>query len=466
MPINTRMTDTSTLSFSDSLKFGTAVAAFQVEKPDAFRRTDWDDFIAKHPEKRIISPDEVGPDWYDLEKAKKDITMAKKLGISCLRLNFEWARIMPAEDIVDQDALDHYKKLVEFLKESDIEVLLTINHFTVPSWIADNGGWQNKKIVKYFLSFTKVLVTHFPHVKYWITINEPNLLIQLGYLAGYFPPSKKNPLAAFFARKNMIKAHKEAFFYIKDTLAHTKVGLAFSVRWYRPEADDVWGERIYTHLVDWFDSTNYIEATNKFVDFIGCNYYTGYYLDLNLSKISFSMKKDAAGMPDTFLFGQTKKPGAYVSEMGWPIVPDFFFSLLRNLYRSYNRPLLITENGIADSKDTYRAFYILTHLVALWKAIDDGVDILGYNYWSTVDNLEWLYGYKQRFGLIDINHVTHARTLRPSAALYKEIITSKKINYTELIKNYIPNSEQQAAAHKIISEILQAPSTYNPRVAY
>jgi len=102
----------------------------------------------------------------------------------------------------------------------------------------------------------------------------------------------------------------------------------------------------------------------------------------------------SAGIPKTMLLGQTKRPGAYTTDMGWPIVPDFFLSLLRSLNSSYHKPILITENGIADVHDTYRAFYILTHLVAMWKALDEKIPIIGYNYWSTIDKLRmavWLY---------------------------------------------------------------------------
>ena len=141
--------------------------------------------------------------------------------------------------------------------------------------------------------------------------------------------------------------------------------------------------------------------------------------------------------------------------MGWPIVPDFFLSLLRNLYISYKKPILITENGIADVHDKYRAFYILTHLVALWKILDEKIPIIGYNYWSTIDNLEWLYGYSRNFGLISYDTSTRKRHIRKSSKLYENIIKNGHINIPFLLNKYIPD-EQKRKAELLITTILTA----------
>lgn len=452
------------LKFPKDFLFGTATASFQVEKQDPERSTDWDTFINDHPEKGIIKDGEIGPDWYKITNAKNDIKSVTTLSINSFRISIEWARVYPSEGNINEDAILYYRKLVDYIQSLHLTPVLTIQHFTIPDWIAKEGGWSNGKILGWYEEYTKTLLKFFPDVKIWITINEPNLLIQLGYFAGLFPPNRHNPIAALLARRNMLKANKIAYELIKTKDKDNLSGIAHSVRWYRPEKADVIGEKLYTRLVDWFDSTNYIEASNKYADFIGANFYTGYYLDLNPRKIKMKMRTDADIVPDTFLFGQTKKPDAYVTEMGWPIVPDFFFSFLKNIWGSYHKPILITENGLADKDDKYRAFYVLTHLVAVWKAMSTGVNIPGYMYWSALDNLEWLFGFSKNFGLIDVDPRTEKRTLRKSAHLYEEIAKSKEINVEMLIKKYIPK-DQEAAARKVIQEILTA-TDHTPRLHY
>ena len=450
------------LKFPKNFLFGTAAASFQVEKPDSQRNTDWDTFIRNHPEKEIIKPGEIGPDWYNLKNAEHDINLVTGLGINSMRVSIEWARIFPSEDTTNRDALTYYQNLVDYIQNQKLTPVLTIQHFTLPDWIARTGGWSNRKILKWYETYTKLLIKFFPDVNWWITINEPNLLVQLGYLAGFFPPNRHNPIAALLARHNMLRANQIAYNLIKEKNSKNMSGIAHSLRWYRPEKADVIGEKLYTRVVDWFDSTNYIEASNKYADFIGANFYTGYYLDLNPRKLKRTMRKEAETMPDTFLFGQTKKPDAYITEMGWPIVPDFFYSFLKNIWGSYHKPIFITENGLADGNDKYRAFYILTHLVALWKAMQEGTQVPGYMYWSAVDNLEWLYGFDKRFGLIKVDHKNTKREIRPSAHLYRDIAKSKEINVDKLIEKYIPN-DQKTTAKKAVTEILTA-TTHTPRL--
>lgn len=455
---------TNILSFPNSFTFGAAVSSFQVERPDTKRKTDWDTFIQNNPDKQIIKPDEIGPDWWNLDTAKSDLQLLGTLGLNSFRFSLEWARIVPEEGVVNTNALLKYRRLLEFATNHGMSPIVTLNHFTLPDWIAKKGGWQNSKIIQYFEHYTQSVLNEFSDVNTWITINEPNILVLSGYMTHYFPPHKRNIISALLARKHMLEAHRVAFHTIKATSPHAQVGLSHGFRWYRPEKADIFAERYYTRLVDWIDSKNYSAATNNTVDFIGCNFYTGYYLDLNLSNLQYRNRKDAADIPETFLFGQTKRPGAYTSDMGWPIVPDFLLALLRNLHKTYNRPILISENGIADSQDRYRAFYMLTHLTAVAKAIEEGITVSGYLYWSAVDNLEWLYGYEKKFGLIAVDPKTGKRTMRKSSDLYRDIIAARSIDPEVLIKKYLP-LDQHTAARLSIREILTA-KKHSPRTKY
>lgn len=452
------------LPFSQDFSFGTAVASFQVENPDPSRYADWDAFIQDNPKKNIIRPGEHGPDWWNFEKAKGDIDRMAAIGTTTLRISLEWARIQPQPQVFNPEAVLEYKKLVDYLKQKKITPLITLNHFTLPEWIADLGSWSNPQIIPAFCRYVEYVLSFFPNNKFWITLNEPNGLVISGYLTDYFPPQKNNLFAALKARSHMIESHKQAYKIIKERNSDAQVGIAYALVWYRPESESDKLERWYTYIVDYANATNYIVATLKEMDFIGCNYYTGYYLDLNPFKFKLKIRKDSAGIPESILLGQTKRPGAYTTEMGWPIVPDFFLSLLRNLYSSYKKPIIITENGIADSKDEYRAFYLLTHMVAIWKAMDEKIPILGYYYWSTIDNLEWLYGFSRHFGLIGYNALTQKRHLHPSVGLYKSIINNQGINISYLLNRYIPVNQREKAS-LLIEEILSA-GERTPRVHY
>jgi len=445
----------SKLFFPENFTFGTAVSSFQVENPDPARYSDWDAFIHNNPSKKIIRDGQIGPDWWDLEKAKRDIDVMQSIGTTSLRLSLEWARIEPQPGVFNPEAVIRYKELITFIKDKGMAPIVTLNHFALPKWVADMGSWSNRDIVKEFEKYTDYVLSFLPDIPFWITLNEPNLLAISGYLSKYFPPQMGSIIGAGKARFNMIEAHEKAYRLIKSRNEKAKVGIAFSFLWYRPENETDRLERMYTYMVNYLNSTSWVERSLKKIDFIGCNYYTGYYLNLNPLKFRLTSRKDSAGIPKILILGQSKKPDAYSSDMGWPIVPDFFLSLLRNLYNSYKKPILITENGIADVHDKYRAFYILTHLVALWKILDEKIPVIGYNYWSTIDNLEWLYGYSRNFGLISYDTKTKERHIRRSSKLYENIIKNGHINIPFLLNRYIPE-EQKRKAELLITNILTA----------
>lgn len=448
-------------TFRDDFLFGAAVSAFQVEGEQRHRKTDWDQLLEQHP--NIVRPDESGSQWQDNSLAEKDIDLLTSLGIKSLRLSIEWAKIEPTEGKFNREALNYYKSLIRYLREKNIEPLLVLNHFTLPLWVVNKGGWQSTAIQLSFSHYVNYIAHEFTDVKTWITINEPEPLINAGYITGYFPPHKKNIFAALLARENILIAHEEAYRILKRIIPDSKVGLSFAIRWYRPDDPNSLKEVIYTRVVNYLSSLNYIDAAKNSCDFIGCNFYTGYYLELSFKHLHRTMRRDAADIPETLLFGETKKPEAYISDMGWPIVPDFFLDVLRSLFERYRKPIIVTENGIADEDDNYRSFYLLTHLAAVSKAIAEHIPVTGYYYWSAIDNLEWLYGYDKRFGLIEVNPVSGERKIRESAYLYKEIIHTKKITFEDMKKKYLPQNQHKSAEkvlHSLFSKNRQEKCSY------
>ncbi len=322
---------------------------------------------------------------------------------------------------------------------------MTLNHYTLPSWIAAKGSWESPSIVDSFVKYVSVVAHEFGDIKIWLTLNEPGVLVESGYLLPFFPPQHVGLVSAIRAHRHMLKAHKKAYKALKRIIPDAKVSMAFDFRWYRPQDPNDPFETLYANMVDYFDSLNYVDGVKDVIDFIGVNFYAGYFLNLNLLKIKFRLHGPQTAPLRSILFGEVRKPHAYISDVGAPIVPGFFLELLQYLAKRYQKPIIITENGIADRRDVHRGFYILVHLVAVWRAIQLGVDIRQYLVWSTVDNLEWLEGYREEFGVVHVDSVTGKRTVRKSAHLYQDIVTERGIHINKLLSEYFEEEEKEKA---------------------
>lgn len=450
--------DKKILEFPKGFLFGSSTAAFQVEGDIGERRTDWDIFLRNNP--HIVLPGQKGPEWWIKGKAEDDLTTMSQLGLKMQRISFEWGRIEPEQGYINYEAIKRYKEIIAKIIELGMIPMVTLNHYVLPQWVAREGSWNSSKTVGYFTHYVTFMVGMFPEIEYWITLNEPNIQLITGYLTKYTPPQSGNLISALRGYKHMIAAHKRAYHVIKELNSKAKVSMAFAFRWDRPENPNDFFEKWYTKIVNYYSELVYIWDTNKTLDYIGVNYYTGYFLDLNLRKIKISLGPSKDRIPQTILFGEMKAPNAYDTDYGWPIVPDFLLNLLRYLKRYFNKPIIITENGIADHTDHLRAFYILTHLVAVWQAINEGVDVQHYLQWSVIDNLEWTEGYTKRFGIIANNPTSGERTLRHSAGLYKEIATSGTIDVNYLLDKYLKDEKREKAI-EIIDHLLKGVITYD-----
>ncbi len=459
------MNNTDIFSFNSSFLFGSAVSSFQVEQAADQPHSDWGRHV-RDQYYEIVRPGEKGPQWIEWANAKRDIQTMHELGLGMQRISLEWARIESAKGHFDHAAISYYKQLIESLQQAGLEPMATLHHFTLPQWVAQNGGWQNTRTVDHFLHYVKRMVHELPDVKFWVIVNEPGVQLPFGYLNGYFPPRKRSAIRFLLARHNMLSAHKKAYQLIKQSKPAAQAGSAFSCLWLRPDDPLSRIERLGTYLGNYLLNTNYIAACQNESDFIGINYYMGYYFDFKLSSSHQTFRQDSSTVPANIPFiGTTVRPHSFRSDFGWPVVPDFFYSVLHNVYTSYKKPIYITENGIADRDDTYRGMYILTHLIAMQRAIREGCDIRGYAHWSTIDNLEWNEGYSKRFGLIKLNPVTGRRKTQHSAFLYSEIAKSRTINIDYLMKKYI-RPELHPICNRIIKDLLECRTVRGMRLQY
>lgn len=443
--------------FPQGFKWGSATADYQVRKHPIERdsdegRTNFDAFIER---KKVILPGEHGLDHWASGNAERDFQAMKDLGLNAQRLGFEWARIEPEQGKIDQKAIGRYRQMIDFLKKNDMEPMVTVNHFILPKWVGDQGGWENKKIREWIKRYAEVIADNFPDVPYWVTINEPNVLTGAGWIEAYWPPEKKGLsgiLTAFCSvAPNMVAAHNLIGNELTKQTGSGKIGIANAITWFKPEHENSKLDKIPGKLADMVYNYKFLNSTIHNSDFVGINFYTGYRLKFKAG-LGAGVQKEYPKAIGDLPFGKTVRHNEeQVSDIGWPIVPESFLEALQHISSKYKKPVMITENGVQDKEDKVRSFYILTHLIALHEAIKRGVEIRRYDHWTTVDNLEWSEGFDLRLGLIARDPKTGETKIRESAKLYGEIATTNGIDAIKLEKYLTP--EQRDLTKKFLQSL-------------
>jgi len=330
-------------------------------------------------------------DHYNL--FEKDFDIAKSLNQNAHRFSIEWSRIEPEQGRYDQEAIEHYRKVIMALRDRGLEPFVTLWHFTNPTWI----DWRDKKSANYFARFAQTIVNHFKDkVKYWVILNEPEIYSDIAYARGKWPtplPKGDTPFGfhvhgiftAAQVLKNLRTAHIMAYDHCKTIHPTGQFGIATNL---------VGSGPIGRRIINYLNRATLRKIKNK-LDFIGLNYYL--WVDLLMNK---------------------KLP---ISDIGWEIYPKGIYKNILSL-RKYKKPIFITENGVADAEDKLRTNFIKDHIGWMKKAMEKGADVKGYFHWSLTDNYEWHKGFDARFGLVEINYKTMERKIRPSAYEYAKII--------------------------------------------
>ena len=291
--------------------------------------------------------------------------------------------------------------------------MLTLHHFTNPAWFAQKGGWENRKSAFYFERFVKTIVPEIKdYVDFWITINEPGVLVWGSYIAAIWPPQKKSRWKALKAMWNIIRAHKKAYKAIHKLVPKTEVGLAQNVQSYTAYHKHSLIEQFGVIFSDLASNHIFYFLTKGYHDFYGLNYYFHYRL-----------KEHGLGVEITDVTHFSKD----ISDMGWEIFPEGIFNVLTDL--SNHIPIYLTECGIATSNDDRRIRFLMQYLQEVYRAIQAGVNVKGFFYWSLLDNFEWADGYEPKFGLIEVDFKTQKRTIKPSSLLYQDIIKHNGIRH-------------------------------------
>ncbi|MDB2447243.1 family 1 glycosylhydrolase [bacterium] len=426
--------------FPKGFEFGLATAPAHVE--DSLEDS-WLEFAKRGGVKAFNSVKDPTRRLDFFTNPEVEILLAKESGAKVFRLGVDWGRLVPnlpgsldcgttcSGAIQNYKALSQYKRIISLIKKHDMKVMLTLFHHSLPMWSikewhsassTEKFGWKDKNMPAYFKAFTRSVVKEFgSSVDSFITFNEPSIFSLLNHVAGIWPPAKgkdaKAIINTFFykgsfhkALDNMIEAHRLAYDEIKAVYPKTKVGIAHHVS-YAVAKKGVLAS-IALHINETAVNYKFPDKIIDKLDFLGVNYYG----QENVSATDYSLD-----------------PKFAYSESGRMINPNGLLIVLRALHDRYKKKnpglrYYITENGVADDTDLIRQPYIIEHLLALKAAMDQGIPVDGYIFWTISDNWEWADGYCPKFGLVLVDRKNNLkRYKRPSFYLFQHIAKTGSI---------------------------------------
>ncbi|MCG9647076.1 GH1 family beta-glucosidase [Vibrio brasiliensis] len=427
--------------------FGVATSSYQIEGGAQLGgRTPsiWDTFCNKPGAVDNGDNGDVACDHFHLWK--QDIAMIEGLGVDAYRLSMAWPRIVPRDGEVNQQGLEFYERIIDECHARGLKVFVTLYHWDLPQYLEDKGGWLNRETAYKFEFYAKVVSEYFgDKIDSYATLNEPFCSSYLGYRWGIHAPGIKGEREGFLSAHHLMLAHGLAIPHMRKNAPSSMHGCVFNATPAYPLNDTDIGAAEYSDAegFHWFmdpvlkgeypqlvtdrQSHNMpmilegdLDIIRTDLDFIGINFYTR-------CVVRYDEHGDIQSVP---------QPTNEHTFIGWEIYPQALTDLLLRLNDRYPNlpPLYITENGAAgedqcidgEVNDHQRVMYFQTHLEALDKAIRQGVNVKGYFAWSLMDNFEWAFGYKQRFGIVHVDYTSQKRTLKQSAIAYRNMLLARR----------------------------------------
>jgi beta-glucosidase len=381
---------TRSIQFPPTFSWGTSTSAYQIEGGGT--NTDWWRF--EHAPNTIAA--EVCGDACDSwHRYEEDLDLLVQFGLNSFRLSVEWARIEPERGTISIDALNHYRNVLEACHARSILPVVTLHHFTLPTWVADAGGFENPEIVDWLANYARVVVQELGAlIGIACTINEPNIVAVMGYLLGFFPPQVSDNERFVAVNEMMRRAHVAMREALREGPGDFPIGMPLSMQEYEALAG---GEALLEEMRDEMED-KYLRAVDD-DDYVGVQCYT----------------KLLVG-PDGVVFD----PPGEKTEMGYLFWPQCVEHTVRRAASFTSKPIIVTENGIGTNDDEQRIRYLHAALKGLQRVLDDGIDVRGYFQWSLLDNFEWTLGYAPKFGIVSVDRTTFARSPKPSAQWYAQ----------------------------------------------
>lgn len=441
------------IQFPENFLWGAATSSYQIEgawQADGKGESIWDRF--SHTAGKIADGrnGDIACDHYNL--MPQDVDLMQSLGLQAYRFSISWPRILPdGRGSVNVAGLDFYDRLVDALLAANITPFITLYHWDLPQALQDEGGWPSRSTAEAFVTYADVVSQRLgDRVKNWITHNEPWVTAFMGYWMGQHAPGMQDFAQAIRASHHLLLSHGWAVPVIRQNSPGAQVGITLNLgqvyaasssaadyqarryddgylnRWF---LDPLYGRHYPPDMVQTYSQQGHLPDNMAFVqpgdleaiatptDFLGIN---------NYSRGIARDKTAVNNQPPTL------EPYDNYTEIGWEVAPEGIRDVLLRVHLDYGpAKLYITENGASYSDgpdengrvaDHRRQTYLRTYLAAVHEAVQIGVPLAGYFVWSLLDNFEWAYGYKQRFGIVWLNYETQERILKDSAYWYRSVI--------------------------------------------
>jgi len=441
---------THLFSFPQGFLWGAATSAYQIEGSplaDGAGPSIWHRFVHTPGLVQDADTGDVACDHY--RRWQDDVRLMRELGLTAYRFSIAWSRVLPqGRARINPNGLGFYERLVDALLAHDIQPMVTLYHWDLPAALDDHGGWLNPDIADWFAEYAQAVFRALDgRVRLWVTLNEPWVVTDGGYLRGLLAPGHRNRFEAPIAAHNLLRAHASAVQAYRAEGRHS-IGLVVNLEPKYPASDspedvaatrraEAYMNRQYLDPVcfgaypdelseifgdAWPDHPEAeLRHIQQPIDFIGVNYYT-----------RGVTRHDPAALP--VRAATVRQPRHAYTETGWEVYPKGLTDVLLWVKRRYGEsPLYVTENGAAfydppsvdgRADDPLRVSYYDQHIRAAHEAIRQGVDLRGYFAWSLLDNFEWSLGYSKRFGMVHVDYETQRRTVKASGRFYSDVIRS------------------------------------------
>lgn len=416
--------------FPKEFIFGTAVASYQVE--GGIYNNDWTHWENK---KSTICAEPCNEACNHFKLLDEDIELLKTLGIKAFRFSIEWSRVEPKKGEFDNDAINHYVNKAKKLIQNNITPIVTFHHFTSPEWTMSEGVWASKNIVSWFTAYVDKMMQELPQeITYFNTINEPGIFSMFGYFSNQkFPPGIQNEKIFIKASDNIIKAHQESMKIIKSHNSNAKVAMTHALHEWNDSEQSVLKKYIRYHLEDKFlfasKDDDYIALQTYSIKQASPNpFFRG--ISWMLIKIPLLRNNLLPKFLDYFS-GRNDyvTPGVRTTKMGYEYRPQavkYNFHRIHSLYP--DKDIFVTENGIATDDDEERIEFVKEVLSDVHAYNEEHGKIIGYLYWSLLDNFEWDLGYNMNFGLVEIDKNNFERKPHKSASWFGEISRTNNLS--------------------------------------
>jgi beta-glucosidase len=377
----------SPATFPPGFLWGVAIGAHQSEGNNL--ASDWW-YRENQPQSPVAQRSGDAIDSY--HRWPEDFSLAAGAGFTDYRFGIEWSRIEPVDGQLSRAEIDHYRRVVAGAVERGLRPLVTLHHFTLPLWFAQDGGWLRADAVERFLRYVDAIAPVLDAgVQRVETINEPNIVAVFPKLTGSVDLADGLPVPDERTTEVMIAVHRAAVRRLRSNHSGLQVGWGVSVQDYQAEPGAEAALRDYAEPRDQV----FLRASEG-DDFVGVQTYT-----------RAQVRADG-----TLL----RNPTVERTLTGWQFYPPALGGAVRRTARVVGDvPIIVTENGVATDDDTRRIDYTTGALRSLRAAMGDGVDVRGYFHWSMLDNWEWGH-WGPTFGLVAVDRITFARTPKPSLA--------------------------------------------------